>query len=68
MGMIVSIDEARYQQPAAGINDLVLLAGCQVGADRNDDAILDEHVGHGRLMDVTFVIVNLAAANEKVFR
>src|SRR6516225_5876345 len=56
MRMIMRIDESGHDQSSGGIDDLVHVVGCKIGADRKDFVVFDQNIGDRRLMDITFMV------------
>ena len=64
VGMVVRVDQAGDDELAARIDHLCVV-GREIGADRDDVAVLDQDVGDLRLVDVAVVVVDLAAADQQ---
>src|SRR5262249_49735120 len=60
MRMIMRIDESGHDQSSRGIDDFVHVVGCKIGADRKDLVVFDQNIGDRRLMDIAFMVVDLA--------
>jgi hypothetical protein len=62
--MVVRVDEARHDDPAAGIDDRGG-AGAQIRPDRDDLLALDQHVGLRKITDARVQRHHSPAANEQ---
>ena len=67
VGMVMRVDQPRDHQPPRRVDDFRSAVRRKIGADRDDGVVFDQDVGDGGLMDVTVVIVDLPAADQRSF-
>ena len=66
--VVMRIDQAGHHQPAGCVDRFVHALAGEIGTDRGDRVAFDQDIGERRLMDVAFMVIDLAAADQRCFR